>query len=102
VGLHVGYFIGSHLSVSSDVHYRRWLSHPSTLSAATGARVAVSDADMDSTTVAVGPRFHFRVGKQGWVRPGISIVRGLDARGFDAPLLTAQATGVQIDLPLTF
>ena len=102
VGLHLGYFIGSHFSLSSDLHYRRWLSHPTVLSTATGARVALSDTDMASTTVAVGPRFHFRVGKQGWVRPGISFVRGLDARGFDAPLLTAQATGVQADLPVTF
>ena len=57
---------------------------------------------MTSTTIVVGPRFHFRVGKQRWIRPGISFVRGLDARGFDAPLLTAQATGVQVDIPVTF
>ena len=67
VGLHLGYFIGSHFSLSSDLHYRRWLSHPTTLSAATGARVAVADGDMASTTVAVGPRFHFRVGKHAWM-----------------------------------
>jgi hypothetical protein len=102
VGLHLGYFIGSHFSLSSDLHYRRWLSHPTTLSAATGARVALSDADMASTTVAVGPRFHFRVGKQGWIVPGISFVRGFDARGFDAPLLTARATGVRVDIPVMF
>jgi len=102
VGLHLGYFIGSHFSLSSDLHYRRWLSHPTTLNAATCARVALSDADMASTTVTVGPRFHFRVGKQGWIRPGISFVRGLDARGFDAPLLTAGATGVLVDVPLMF
>ncbi|HXI60275.1 MAG TPA: hypothetical protein VNO55_29625, partial [Polyangia bacterium] len=102
LGLHLGYFIGSHFSLSSDLHYRRWLSHPTTLSAATGARIALSDADMASTTVSVGPRFHFRVGKQGWIRPGISFVRGFDARGFDAPLLTAQPTGVQVDVPVTF
>jgi hypothetical protein len=102
VGLHLGYFIGSHFSLSSDLHHRRWLSHPTTLSAATGARVALSDADRASTTVAVGPRFHFRVGKQGWIAPGISFVRGFDARGFDAPLLTARATGVQVDLPVMF
>ena len=102
VGLHLGYFIGSHFSLSSDLHYRRWLSHPTTLSPATGARVALSDAGMASTTVAIGPRVHFRVGKQGWIRPGISFVRGLDARGFDAPLLTAQATGVLVDVPVMF
>jgi hypothetical protein len=102
VGLHLGYFIGSHFSLSTDLHYRRWLSHPTTLSAGTGARVALSEADMASATVAVGPRFHFRVGKQGWIRPGLSFVRGFDARGFDAPLLTARATGVQVDVPVMF
>jgi hypothetical protein len=102
VGLHVGYFVGSHISVGSDLHYQRWLSHPTMLSASTGARVAWSDANMDMVTVAAGPRLHFRLGKQAWIRPGISFVRGLDARGFDAPLLTAQTTAVQIDVPIMF
>jgi hypothetical protein len=102
VGLHVGYFIGSHFSLGSDLHYQRWLSHPTMLSASTGARVAWSDANMDMVTVAAGPRLHFRLGKQAWIRPGISFVRGLDARGFDAPLITAQTTAVQIDVPIMF
>jgi hypothetical protein len=102
VGVHLGYFIGTHFSLSGDVDYRRWLSRPTTLSAVTGGRVALPDANMASTTVAVGPRFHFRVGKQAWVRPGLSFVRGLDARGFGAPLLTAQTTGVQVDVPVMF
>ena len=41
----------------------------------------LTDADMDTVTVAAGPRLHFRLGKQAWIRPGISFVRGLDARG---------------------
>ncbi|HEY4183446.1 MAG TPA: hypothetical protein VGP07_00180 [Polyangia bacterium] len=102
VGLHLGYFIGSHFSLSGDLHHRRWLSHPTASSAVIGARVALSDADMASTTVAVGPRLHFKVGKQGWIAPGISFVRGFDARRFDAPLLTARATGIQVDLPVMF
>jgi hypothetical protein len=101
-GLHVGYFIGSHFSLSGDLHYRRWLSRPTTLDASTGARVTFSDAGLNTTTVAVGPRAHFRVGRHGWIRPGLSFVRGLDARGFDAPLITAQATAVQLDIPVTF
>lgn len=101
-GLHVGYFIGPHFSVGADVHHRRWLSRPTTLSAATGSKGALSDGDMSATTVAAGPRFHFRVGKQGWICPGFSFVRGFDARAFGAPLLTAQATGVQVDVPVTF
>jgi hypothetical protein len=102
VGLHLGYFIGSHLSLSGDLHHRRWLSRPTTLSPATGARVALAGGERASTTVALGPRLHFRVGKQAWIRPGVSFVRGLDARGFDAPLLTARTTAVQIDVPVTF
>lgn len=101
-GLHVGYFIGSHFSLSSDVHYRRWLSQPTPLGANTGARITFPDAGLDTTTLAIGPRFHVKVGKVASVRPGISFVRGLDARGFDAPLITAQATAVQLDIPVTF
>ncbi len=102
VGLHLGYFIGSHVSLSSDLHYRRWLSHPTTVGANAGPRITFSDAGMNTTSVAVGPRVHFRLGKHAWARPGLSFVRGLDARGFAAPLITAQATAVQVDVPVTF
>lgn len=102
VGLHLGYFIGSHFSLSSDLHHRRWLSHPTPSGGNAGARITFSDAGMDTTSVAVGPRVHFRLGKHGWVRPGISLVRGFDARGFDAPLITAHATALRIDVPVTF
>jgi hypothetical protein len=102
VGLHVGYFIGSHCSLGADLSYQRWLSHPTAVNASTGARVPLSDADMDTLTAAAGPRVHFRLGKHAWIRPGLSFVRGFDARGFDAPLLTAQATAVQLDIPVTF
>ena len=102
VGLHVGYFIGSHFSLSSDLLHRRWLSHPTTFGATTGARVTFSDAGTDTTTVAVGPRVHFRLGKHGWIRPGLSFVRGIDGRGIDAPLIASQTTAVQLDVPVTF
>jgi hypothetical protein len=102
VGLHLGYFIGSHFSLSSDLHYQRWLTNPTTLSSSTGVRITFSDAGMDTTTVAVGPRVHFRLGKHGWVRPGLSFVRGLDTRGLDAPLITAQTTSFLLDIPVTF
>jgi hypothetical protein len=87
VGVHLGYFIGSHFSLSGDLSYQRWLAHPAT-------------ANM--VTLAAGPRVHFRLGKRALIRPGISFVRGLDARGFEAPLITAQTTSVQVDLPVMF
>jgi hypothetical protein len=102
VGLHLGYFIGSHFSLGGDLLYQRWLSHPTALNAINGAHGPLSDADMDTVTVVAGPRLHFRLGKQAWIRPGISFIRGFDARGLDAPLLTAQTTAVQIDIPVMF
>lgn len=102
LGLHVGYFIGSHFSFAADVHHRRWLSHPTAPHASAGPRITFSGAGLDTTTIAVGPRAHFRWGNSAWVRPGLSFVRGLDARGLDAPLLTAQATAVLLDIPVTF
>lgn len=102
VGVHLGYFIGSHFSLGADLRYQRWLSHPTTRSAPTGGLVPYSEGDMDVVTVAAGPRLHFRLGKQAWIRPGLSLVRGMDARGLDAPLITSQTTGVQIDVPIMF
>jgi hypothetical protein len=92
VGLHVGYFIGWHVSLGAELHHQRWLSHPAALAGMARA----------TTTVAGGPRVHFMLGKQVWIRPGLSVVRGLDARGFDAPLLTARTTAVQLDVPVMF
>ena len=102
VGLHLGYFIGSHLSLGGDLRYQRWLSHPTAPSAIAGAPVPFTNANMDMVTAAAGPRLHFRLGKQAWIRPGISFVRGVEARGLDAPLITAQTTAVQIDVPIMF
>jgi hypothetical protein len=102
VGVHLGYFFGSHFSLSTDLNYRRWLSHPTTLGASAGAGVTFSDAGMNTTTVAVGPRVHFRLGKGAWIRPGLSFARGIDARGIDAPLIAGQTTAVQLDIPVTF
>jgi hypothetical protein len=90
VGLHLGYFIGSHVSLSGELYHQRWLSQPTNVAATA------------MTTVAAGPRAHFELGKHAWICPGLSVVRGLDARGFDAPLLTAQTTALQIDIPVRF
>jgi hypothetical protein len=89
VAVHLGTFIGSHVSLGADLFYQRWLVHP------TGPTT-------DTLTFAGGPRLHFKVGKQGGVHPGLSFVRGFDGRGFDAPLVTAQPTALQIDVPVMF
>jgi hypothetical protein len=104
LGVHISYFLGSHFSLSSDLHYRRWLSDPTTIepNPAQGPHITFTDAGQNTTSLAFGPRLHFKVGERRWVRPGISLVRGLDTRGFNAPLITAQATALQLDVPVTF
>ena len=102
VGLHVGAFIGGHVSIGGDVRYQRWLSHPTTIDALTGGHVLLSAAKLDSFTLAFGPRLHFKLGQHAGIHPGLSYTRGFDARGFDAPLLTAQTNALQIDVPVVF
>ena len=77
-GLHLGYLIGWHVAVGADLHYE------------------------NTFTASAGVRTQFRLGKQTWIRPGIALFRGLDDRGLDAPLLTAQTTAVMMDIPVTF
>jgi hypothetical protein len=89
VGLHLGYFLGSHFSLGAELLYQRWLSNPT----------ALND---DTLTFAGGPRFHFKVGKEAAIHPGLSFVRGFDGRGLDAPLVTAHPTALQIDVPVVF
>jgi hypothetical protein len=102
LGLHLGYFLGSWFSLGADLRYQRWLTHPAALDRTSGARVPLPSAQMDAVTAALGPRFHFRVGQSGSMHPGLSLMRGFDARGFDAPLLHAETTAVQIDVPVQF
>lgn len=90
IGLHVGAFIGSHVSLGADLRYQRWLSQPTMM------------APTDTTTVAFGPRVHFRLGKEIRIHPGLGLTRGFDSRGLSAPLVTSQATTIQFDLPVTF
>jgi hypothetical protein len=77
-GAHLGYLVGAHVAFGVDVHFE------------------------DTLTASLGVRFGFRVGAQTTIRPGLALVRGLDSRGFDAPLLVPQPTAVLIDLPVTF
>lgn len=78
VGVHVAYVVGWHVAVGGDLH------------------------DEDTLTASVGVRTQLALDRHTWVRPGIAVLRGLDARGLDAPAITARTTAVMIDLPVTF
>ncbi len=87
-GLHLGYFVIPQLSLGGELRYQRWLSD--------AAPVKANPANRDMVTAAIGPRAHFKLGKN-WFRPGISYARGLDK-----PLTTLSYNMVQIDLPFVF
>ena len=100
-GLHVGYFFLPILSAGAEVRYQRWLSTPTTgaKNATTGVVTSTSFPDnrLDTLTVAVGPRAHFKLSKSIWCRPGLSY-----ARGVDRPLTDASYNMVQLDIPVIF
>ena len=89
MGLHVGYFFIPQLSLGAELRHQRWLSTP--------ASVDNDPASRDTTTVAIGPRVHFKLGEKVAFRPGI-----IYSRGLDKPLTNSDFNIVQLDLPFIF
>lgn len=88
-GLHVGYFAIPWLSLGGELRYQRWLSTP--------AAVKANPAARETVTVAMGPRFHIKVGEGRFIRPGISYAFALDK-----PLSDGKYNIVQLDIPMAF
>ena len=89
MGLHAGYFIVPMLSLGVEIRHQRWLTTPKNVVADSTAR--------DTTTFAVGPRFHFEVSKGMWLRPGIAF-----AMPIDDPMKKSSYKIVQLDIPFSF
>ncbi len=70
-GLHVGYFLTKWLTLTTELRYQRWLSTPDA--------VAADETLRDNLSLAVGPRFHVKMGR-GFLRPGIAYNAGLMGR----------------------
>lgn len=90
-GLHAGYFLIPELSLAGELRHQRWLSTP---------RAVANDATdtlRDTTTVAVGPRLHFKLGETSWIRPALALAVALDD-----PLRRWETTSVQLDIPVIF
>ncbi len=96
MGVHLGYFVLPMLSFGGELRYQRWLTTPTKLNTM-GVKVDIPEANMDTTTVAIGPRAHFSIGKGMWLRPGISYARALDQ-----PLAGSSYNMLQIDVPVIF
>jgi hypothetical protein len=91
IALHAGYFLGSHVSLGTDLRYQRWLT-----------RDAMTQSATDTLTLAVGLRTHVGLGEHASLHPGISYTRGLNARGTALPVITDQTNAVQIDAHVLF
>jgi hypothetical protein len=89
MGLHVGYFLIPLLSLGAEIRHQRWLSTPKA--------VAANSILRDTSTIAVGPRFHFQVSKGKWLRPGIAF-----AFPIDQPMTKSSYKIVQLDVPFSF
>jgi hypothetical protein len=95
-GIHAGYFLLPYLSLGAELRYQRWLSRVTQLNTM-GARVDIPDANKDTTTVAIGPRAHFSIGRGIFLRPGLSYARALDQ-----PLSGQSYDTLQVDVPVVF
>ena len=90
-GLHAGYFVTPFLSVGAELRHQRWLSTPMAV------KNDKTDSIRDTTTFAVGPRFHFELADGVWFRPGVSL-----SLPIDDPMKKADFKIVQLDLPISF
>jgi len=90
-GVHVGYFVFPELSGAVELRHQRWLSTPTAIENDT------TDTLRDTTTVAVGPRVHFKLGEKSWIRPALALAVGLDD-----PLKRWESRSVQLDIPVIF
>jgi hypothetical protein len=88
MGLHAGFFAFPFLSLGGEIRHQRWLSTPNAVKANPAAR--------DTTTVAIGPRFHVKAGNV-WLRPGLSY-----STAVDKPLKDLGYHILQFDLPVVF
>jgi hypothetical protein len=91
-GFHAGYFVLDVLSLGAEIRYQRWLNAPITVDQ------YKPGTSFDMVSLGVGPRLHFHVAGDVWVRPGVAY-----SRGFDHPMTSpGNYNVVQLDVPVMF
>lgn len=97
LGLHAGYFFIPQLSLGAELRHQRFVTTPKMVAADEALQGDAALGLRDTTTFAVGPRLHFKLGASTWIRPGVAY-----ARGVDRPLSKAAFNIVQLDVPVVF
>jgi len=88
-GIHAGHFFSPRVSLGGELRFQRWLSNALPVRRDPSAR--------QQLTLAVGPRFHLKLPRNRWLRPGVSYTRALDD-----PMHERSYDIVQIDVPFAF
>ena len=99
-GLHVGYFVLPFLSLGAELRHQRFLSTPRAVELdddPANTPMVPPQGLRDTTTFAVGPRFHLQLTEKAWLRPGIAFAMALDD-----PMKRAKYKIVQLDVPVPF
>jgi hypothetical protein len=97
MGVHIGYFLAPFLSVGTDFRHQRFLSTPKAIEADELSTNMTPLGLRDTTTFAIGPRFHMKLSDSVWFRPGVSF-----SMAIDKPLEKFDYKIVQLDLPIAF
>jgi hypothetical protein len=92
-GVHVGYFLADFLSLGAEFRLQWWLNPPLVV------KNHMPNTSYDLTSIGVGPRLHFRLAPDVWIRPGVAYTRG-----FDPPMAprSFNVNVVQLDIPVVF
>jgi hypothetical protein len=92
-GIHLGYFLAPFLSLGAELRIQWWLDPPFNV------QNHKPNTSYDLTSLGVGPRLHFQLARDIWIRPGVSYTRGFDPpmtpKGFNDNV-------VQLDVPVVF
>lgn len=99
-GLHLGYFLIPQLSLGAELRHQRWLSTP------LAVKTDKSGTLRDTTTFAVGPRVHIKLGETMWLRPGVAYAFPLDNPMANGPTRANPGNAhykiFQLDVPFVF
>ena len=92
MGGHAGYFLIPQISIGAELRETIFLSTP--------AAVGAGKTSRGWATVGVGPRWHIRLGRKAWLRPGLAFIQPLNDTAPGSPAGSYHI--FQLDVPVVF